>query len=117
MVLPKPGTPSQDGIRNEVRRKLRTTDLLILLRITLLTGTHLPQGTPLIHTAVVAVIPINFNGMIAHLFDIFNLKMLDGLHKKERSVVGIHASVAAPAGYTGTIFAQAKQRILRMMSI
>ena len=78
--------------------------LLFLLRIAFLTRAHLSQRLPLVHAIAMPVIPENLDGMITHLFYIFDLKMLGGVDKKERAIVGVHIPMPAPAGYARAIF-------------
>jgi len=55
-----------------------------------------------------AVVPKNLYGMIPDLLNILNLKMLGGLHKKQRAIKGVHIPMSPAAHYTGTVFPQAK---------
>jgi hypothetical protein len=89
----------------------------LLFGIAFFTGAHIPQGFPLVHAVIVAVVPEYFDGMIPDLLNILDLEMLRRLNKKQRPVKGIHVPVSTATHYTGTVFSKPKQGVLRVMPI
>lgn len=55
--------------------------------------------------------------MIPDLFNILDLKLLRWFNEKQGAIKGIHATMPPAAGYTGTIFTEAKKGIFRVMSV
>jgi hypothetical protein len=55
-----------------------------------------------------SVIPKNFDRMIPNLLDVFYLKALRRINKKQGPIESIHLSMSPATGYTGTVLAEAE---------
>jgi hypothetical protein len=94
-----------------LHQQKRANAELLLFRIACLTGTHVAQRIPLVHSIAVSIVPQTFYSMIPNLLDLFDLKMLGRLYKKQRSVKRVHISMSIPTDYARAIFPQAKKLI------